>query len=533
VQLGIDFGTTRTVVAYADRGNYPVAHFVDRAGDTCDYFPSVVAGRRGELRFGFEALEAAASEPGWQLLRSFKRLLADAGAAPALDVALGGGLYAASELVTRFAAALREAIYRRSNVPAALLASNHASAVIASPANAHGTQRFVTLEAFRRAGFDVRAVLNEPSAAGFEYTHRHGATLTGRREHVVVYDLGGGTFDASLVRVRGRHHEALVTAGLARLGGDDFDDVLLDLALARAGLRRSALGPAELLALTDQCRDAKERLHPNSRRLVVDLEAALGPAAPCPSVALEAAAFYEASAFLVERTIDAMLPVVHRLDQEAPREAASGDGEGGPALDGDVAGIYVVGGASGLPSVARALRQRFGRRVHRSPQPSAATAIGLAIASDAGAGFSLSDRFSRTFGVFREAEGGERAVFDPLFGRDLALPRPGEGPLTRRRTYRAGHNIGHYRYGECADVDERGTPLGELTPFAPLYVPFDPALRGRPSLAQVPVMRLHGGPLIEEAYSLDEHGVVSVRIADLDTGFAITRHFGGHDRATG
>jgi molecular chaperone DnaK (HSP70) len=520
VQLGIDFGTTRTVVAYADRGNYPVAHFVNEAGDVTDHFPSVVAGRDGELRFGFEALAAAANEPGWALLRSFKRLLAEASAAPSLTVAFGGGIYAASELVARFLGALREALFRRSNVPAALLAAGRASAVVASPANAHGTQRFVTLEAFRRAGFDVAAMLNEPSAAGFEYTHRHAATLTGRREHVVVYDLGGGTFDASLVRVRDRHHEAVTTAGIGRLGGDDFDDALLDLVLDRAGLRRGALAPAELLALTDQCREAKERLHPNSRRLAVDLEAALGPAAPCPAVTVEANAFYEASAFLLERTIEAMLPVVRRLDEEAPRGAGAG-----PLAD-DVAGIYVVGGASGLPSVARALRQRFGRRVHRSPQPSAATAIGLAIASDVGSGYSLSDRFSRTFGVFREAQDGERAVFDPLFGRDLPLPRPGERPVTLRRTYRASHNVGHYRYGECADVDPVGTPLGDLTPFEPLYVPFDPSLRGRPSLAKVPIVRRPDGPLVEEAYAVDEHGVVSVRIADLESGFAVTRRFG-------
>ncbi|HEU4407968.1 MAG TPA: Hsp70 family protein [Polyangiaceae bacterium] len=517
MQLGIDFGTTRTVVAYADRGNYPVAHFVDRAGDACDHFPSVVAGRDGELRFGFDALEAAAAEPGWELVRSFKRLLADASASAPLGVAFGGGIYSAPELVARFLGALREAIFRRSNVPAALLAPGRASAVVASPANAHGTQRFVTLEAFRHAGFEVLAMLNEPSAAGFEYTHRHGATLTGRRDHVVVYDLGGGTFDASLVRVRGRHHEALTTAGLNRLGGDDFDDVLLDLVLERAGLRRSALAPAALRALTDQCRDVKERLHPNSRRLAVDLEAALGRGAPCPAVTLEAGAFYEASAFLVERTIEAMLPVVGRLDEESPREGAVGD---------DVAGIYVVGGGSCLPSVARALRQRFGRRVHRSPQPSAAIAIGLAIASDRGAGYTLSDRFSRTFGVFRDAEGGERAVFDPLFGRDLPLPRPGEAPVTLRRTYRALHNVGCYRFGECADVDAGGTPLGQLTPYEPFYVPFDPALRGRPSLAKVPVVRRAEGPLVEEAYAVDEHGVVSVRIADLDTGFALTRLFG-------
>src|SRR4029079_4630907 len=89
---------------------------------------------------------------------------------------------------------------------------------VAAPANAHGTQRFLTLDAFRRAGFEVIALLNEPSAAGFEYTHRYRNTLTSRREHIIVYDLGGGTFDASLVHMTGRRHEAIVTGGLKELG---------------------------------------------------------------------------------------------------------------------------------------------------------------------------------------------------------------------------------------------------------------------------------------------------------------------------
>ena len=82
-------------------------------------------------------------------------------------------------------------------------------------------------------------MLNEPSAAGFEYTHRHRNTLTSKREHVVVYDLGGGTFDASLVRMSRPAHEVVATAGINRLGGDDFDDVL-----ARSGARRRPQAPA-------------------------------------------------------------------------------------------------------------------------------------------------------------------------------------------------------------------------------------------------------------------------------------------------
>src|SRR5262249_5988494 len=149
------------------------------------------------------------------------------------------------DLVTHFLEALRTAILARSNLVSDLApdASRDLRSVVAVPANALGAQRFVTLDAFRRAGFAPVAMLNEPSAAGFEYTHRHRDTLTSRRDHVVVYDLGGGTFDASLVRMRGRMHDVLATAGVNQLGGDDFDDLLVDLVLARLGLTRPALAP--------------------------------------------------------------------------------------------------------------------------------------------------------------------------------------------------------------------------------------------------------------------------------------------------
>ena len=123
-------------------------------------------------------------------------------------------------------------------------------------------------------------MLNEPSAAGFEYTHRHRDTLTSKRDHVVVYDLGGGTFDASLVRMRGASHEVLSTAGVNELGGDDFDAIIVGLVLAKAKLAAEDVDPIALARLREQCRDAKERLNPSSRKLSIDLEAALGDAAP-------------------------------------------------------------------------------------------------------------------------------------------------------------------------------------------------------------------------------------------------------------
>jgi len=543
VRLGIDFGTTRTVVACADRGNYPVISFQDDAGDAHDFFPSVVAERDGELRFGFDALAAAAADPSFTAVRSFKRLLADAHSGPGQTVTIGSTTIAIDDLVTRFLVATKEAVLTRSNLPAAAPSGGKgkkASAakarepeeelrsVVAVPANASGAQRFVTLDAFRRAGFNPIAMLNEPSAAGFEFTHRHRDTLTSRRDHVVVYDLGGGTFDASLVRMRGRSHEVLATAGVNQLGGDDFDDVLVDLVLSRAGLQRSALERAALDRLVDQCRDAKERLNPSSRKISIDVEHSLGSLAKSSEIVVPVAEFYEACMPLVERAIDVMVPVMSRLDGAAgPAGGATEDEAAADVVDveaalGEIAGIYVVGGASELPIVARALRQRFGRRVHRSPYPSAAIAIGLAIACDESAGFDLSDRYSRTFGVFRESRAGAEITFDPIFTSDTELPARAGEPIRRRRDYRAAHNVGHFRFFECNAVSDDGRPRGDMMISGDVFFPFDPELGDAApgELTGIQIERMNAkGPRIEEEYSLDEHGIVAITIKNVDAGF--------------
>jgi len=520
VKLGIDFGTTRTVVACADRGNYPVLSFCDEAGDAHDFFPSVVAERDGELRFGFDALAAAAADPSFTAVRSFKRLLADAHAGPGRTVTIGSTTIAVDELVTRFLVATKEAVLTKSNLPkgakakAGTKADEPMRSVVAVPANASGAQRFVTLDAFRRAGFGPVAMLNEPSAAGFEFTHRHRDTLTSRRDHVVVFDLGGGTFDASLVRMRGRSHEVLATGGVNRLGGDDFDAVLVDLVLARAGLARGALERGALDRLVDQCRDAKERLNPSSRKISIDVELSLGEVAKSSEVVVPVADFYEACTPLVERAIEAMIPVMSRLDGAAPAEVDV------DAALGEIAGIYVVGGASELPIVARALRTRFGRRVHRSPYPSAAIAIGLAIACDESAGFELADRYSRTFGVFRESRAGAEITFDPIFTSDTALPARAGAPLRCRRDYRAAHNVGHFRFFECNAISDDGRPRGDMMMSGDVLFPFDPSLDAAVDLSTVPVQRIGAkGPRIEEEYSLDEHGIVAITIKNVDAGF--------------
>lgn len=492
MHLGVDFGTTRTIVAWVDRGNYPVVSFLDSDGDAHEYYPSVVARRGDDLLFGFEALEASAS--GAPLLKSFKRVLATPDVTPTSPLVIGGRSYPVLEVLTGFAAALLRALATASSISAAFEVG---PTVVAVPAHAHGPQRFLTLEAFRRAGFPVTGMVNEPSAAGFEYSHRQGRTLNSRRTRVIVYDLGGGTFDASLVNVDGTSHDVLGSVGVNNLGGDDFDEVLAECALSEAGTTRSELGSRAWARLLEDCREAKEHLAPQTRRILLEVDGR--------SVVVPVADFYADATPLVGTSIEVMSPLVSGL----------GDGELG-----EVAGIYLVGGASGLPLVPRTLRDRFGRRVHRSPYPAASTAIGLAIAADDAAAFSLTDRLSRGFGVFRERAGGARVSFDPLLGREEKVSAREDVVVTRR--YRAAHNVGWFRFVEYSAVDADGEPQGDIVPFADVIFPFDPDLQDGRDLTDVHVERREDGPLVEEAYTIDPHGIVSVRITDITTGYMLT-----------
>ena len=518
MDFGLDFGTTHTVVAHADRGNYPVVAFLDADGDAHDYFPTVAAVAGDAVVFGFEALEA--SRRGAPVARSFKRLLADHRTVPGTRLSVGGHDLAVIEVVTGFFEALRRALQEASSVEGRLGPGEDVRVVLGVPAHAHSAQRLVTLEACRRAGFTVAGMVNEPSAASFEFAHRQARSITSRRNLVVVYDLGGGTFDTSLVQLDGTTHEVLDSHGVNRLGGDDFDEALAEVALRTADVPREDLGAGDWTALVEQSREAKERISPQSRRIGLEV-----PGAEAAMVSVEVADYYATVTPLVQESITAMQPLVSTLP--------SGDDPVG--LEG-VAGIYLVGGASALPLVPRLLRERFGRRVHRAPLPSASTAVGLAIAADRTAGFSLHDRLSRGFGVFREREGGAGVSFDPVLDRSqMTTPVVGaeasSDPVVVTRRYQAAHNIGWFRFVEYSSVDDQGEPRGDLAPRGPGVLPVDAALQQRRSagdddatavtddLLGTTIERLGSGPTVEERYTLDPAGIVSVRITDLTTGY--------------
>jgi molecular chaperone DnaK (HSP70) len=494
VRLGIDFGTTHTVVALVDRGNYPVVSF-----ESGDFLPSLVAVAEatGERRYGWDAF-AVRHEPGWAAVRSLKRLLDGAG--PETDVTIGSRRLPLGELLSGFFSALHRELVERSN--AGLTADEVLTAAVSVPANATTAQRFLTLEAFKAGGFAVEALLNEPSAAGFEYAHRYRRAEKGR-EYLVVYDLGGGTFDASLLRMAGRTNEVVATNGVRRLGGDDFDDAILALVLDRSSA--GDLGGAARALVLEECVRQKENLSPNTRRVAVDL-AATGR----EPLVLGVDEIYAACAPLVRRSLEAVEPLL------------DGDEHGGAIAWSEIAGLYVVGGGGLFPLVTRVLKERFGeKRVRRSPHPFAATAMGLAVYLDREGGWTLEDRLSRHFGVFRESDAGTDVVFDAIFPKGTALPAAGAAPVTVSRRYRAAHNVGHFRFLECTRLTA-GRPDGDVTPWAEELVPFERALRGR-DLSAAGIVRREDGPEVVETYSLGSEGAVRVTVTDASDGF--TRAF--------
>lgn len=501
MRLGIDFGTTRTVVATVRDGRHPLVAF-DDGGEFREHLPGIAAQRGGRLVFGWEAARALADGSADHAVRSIKRLASslapDAEALPGVS---------ALDLVIGFLTHLRRALLTRSNfAPGGRDPGAPLEVMVAVPASATSRQRWLTLEAFRRAGFSPIGLVNEPTAAAVELAHYRLGELGKRspKRYVVVYDLGGGTFDASAISLGGRRFDLIASEGLPQLGGDDFDALVLDVA-----------GVPHTPAALERAREAKETLRPNSRRLLLDL----GDHGPGEPIAIDVAALYARAQPLIDRTLAQTDALFERLRER-------GIDPGDPR---ELGGLYLVGGGAAFPAVTRTLRARFGKKLLLAPQPFAATAIGLAIAADPGASIMIHEAVTRHFGVWREAAGGVDKVFDPLLGKGtLGVTALVGGPIVVQRHYRPTHTIGHLRYLECSALDAAGQPVHDLVPCTDVYFPYDPSLANRAELASVPNKRRPELMVneIAETYTYALDGTISVRIANLTRGYARTFELG-------
>jgi hypothetical protein len=259
-----------------------------------------------------------------------------------------------------------------------------------------------------------------------------------------------------------------------------FDAVLLEMADGR-----SLPDQDRLLEI---CRLAKEKLNPNSRRIPL----ALGE----HEASISVDDFYARCATSIDRTLGVVDSVITSI--------------GGVET---LSCIYIVGGGSEFPPVARALRTRFGRRVRKSTYAHAATAIGLAIAADVRSEIRIERIFTRNFGVWREAESGAAAFFDMLFPKGCRMP------AYSVRRYRPAHNIGHFRYLECDEIDYSARPAGDIAPWDDIVFPFEPHLLESATITPIRNLNPAASPLVEEAYRCDENGIVQVTIRNLTAGY--------------
>jgi len=362
--VGIDLGTTNSLVATV-RSGLPTV-LTDLEGRSL--VPSVVHyAADGSTVVGDEARRIAVTDP-FNTIASAKRLI---GRAPG-DIAPGAVPYplealGPSAVGVRTQAGVKSPVEVGAEVLKALKARAEAAlggalvgAVITVPAYFDDAQRQATKDAAQKAGLTVLRLLNEPTAAAVAY-----GLDTANEGVYVVYDLGGGTFDVSILRLSRGVFEVLATNGDALLGGDDFDQVLVEWFCAQDPT--VVWGPADATALRLAARIAKEDLSEDEQVTMSCTRAADGLR---QSVRLTREGFESVTRALVERT----LGPVKRALRDAGLKAK------------EVDGIVLVGGSTRMLAVRRAVAELFGREPYTGIDPDEAVALGAAIQADQLAG---------------------------------------------------------------------------------------------------------------------------------------------------
>ena len=366
IAVGIDLGTTHSLVA-ALRHGVPEC-LPDAQGRVL--LPSVVCYLDGQRRQVGHAARALQAEHAGDCIASAKRLmgrrLADVAGAAQLPYEL---VDQPGMVAVRTRQGLKTAVEVSAEILATLRQRAEDSfddeifgAVITVPAYFDDAQRQATKDAAQLAGLNVLRLINEPTAAAVAYGLDHGSEGL-----YAVYDLGGGTFDVSLLRLSKGVFEVVATGGDAALGGDDFDHLLAGWALQQAD--RQTASAADRGALLAAARSTREEL--SSRDSAV-LECPLG-GRPL-RVTVSRAQLEALCAPLVERTLAALRRVLR--DARVQRD--------------EVLGVVMVGGATRMPMVRRAVAEFFGpgaeARVLTNVNPDEVVAIGAAIQANALAG---------------------------------------------------------------------------------------------------------------------------------------------------
>ncbi len=362
IAVGIDLGTTHSLVA-AVRNGVPEC-LPDDQGRVI--LPSVVRYLDAQRRqIGFDALAQQSNDPG-NTIASVKRLmgrgLADVAHAARLPYAL---VDAPGMVRVRTIAGEKTPVEVSAEILATLrfraedsFADDIFGAVITVPAYFDDAQRQATKDAAQLAGLNVLRLINEPTAAALAYG------LDNAAEGVyAVYDLGGGTFDISILRLSAGVFEVLATGGDSALGGDDYDRALADWVLQESGV--AADSPQDRAALMAAARECKEAL---SDHEIAPLELQLD--AGRIDLSVNRAQFEAATAALTARTLQAVRATL--------RDAG--------LAKVDIQGVVLVGGSTRMPQVRQSVAAYFGREPLVNVNPDEVVAIGAALQANQLAG---------------------------------------------------------------------------------------------------------------------------------------------------